>query len=138
VKKILILVFILVILTTTATAEAIDLSVMSLDELVVLHNVITAEINARTNSADSILGSGTYVVGKAVKPGFYEFVCLGTPNFCEIQIYHSVEEYDANKSDSYIDMDIGSIATLVLEDGMVFSVMFGYGTFREINPSWAP
>ena len=51
----------------TALAADIDLTGMSLDELVELQNNIVAEIDSRTNVGKDVIPCGVYVVGTDIK-----------------------------------------------------------------------
>lgn len=102
-----------------AAAEvSIDLSAMSLDELVELHKLVDAEIDARIACEPSVFPAGVYIAGESIKAG--DYTIYGSEQ------YHSfmVEIFDSEKIfEQYVlerNSSLMSFWTSVREDDSVF------------------
>lgn len=106
----------LIFLTTNALSEGVkvDLSNMTLEELIALRDVVTAEIYSRLDFSfeDEEIGAGSYRVGEDIKAGKYEFICT----------YSETRKQRSNGEVSYL----GTIWVLDGEDDNV-QTMFEYG-----------
>ena len=64
--------------TTIASAEEIDLTGLSDDEIVALMDRVQEEIVARHIEGTATLAGGTYIAGKDIPAGSYVYTCLAT------------------------------------------------------------
>lgn len=125
-KLISMLLLLLIIFCNTTYAEGIDIASMSLEEIVELHKMIDAEIDARISCEESLIPSGVYVAGKSIKSGSY--VLSGNDDHFGIDIatYASEETFKQSMAEdddslilfeSYVTRE--NSAFVKLEDGMV-------------------
>lgn len=75
-KKMLSLVLAIGLVSAPIVAESlsVDLSAMTLDELVKLRDRVNLEIDLRVSGTDLTIGRGKYVVGDMIAGGIYEFI----------------------------------------------------------------
>ena len=64
------------LLLTTAIAESMDYTSLSLEDLITMRNDISDEINRRVASSSDALIPGEYLVGRDIAPGAYTITCL--------------------------------------------------------------
>lgn len=135
-------------LSSVASAESIDLSSLSLENLVTLQQQIYEELSSRTGvSQNNVIGRGSYVVGKDIKPGYYDFVCLdtgyfnsGTPDN-DIYIYLLDGDTAADLGEQIFweqRFAIGSHVTFNLEEGTLLMIEGCSGFLKAIQPEWLP
>lgn len=74
-KLIAIILAAILLFATPVLAEGIDLSTMTIDELVVLRTRINAEINGRMSGSDNAFPPFDYKVGKHIPAGVYMITC---------------------------------------------------------------
>lgn len=85
--------------TMAVYGEAIDLSTMDYDTLLLLKQYVELELRSRPETAPFSLIPGCYSVGKDIKPGDY-YVYMSYPDRVSnsyLKIYTNKEEYDASK-----------------------------------------
>ena len=70
----------LLLLATSALAEDIDLTPMTIDELAALRSRINAEINSRMKGTDAVFPPFDYQVGKHIPAGMYLITCIEITN----------------------------------------------------------
>ena len=133
--------------TTSAYASSIsiDVSSMTMEELVSFRDEINQEINSRLGSDESKIYIGDYVVGKDIKPGRYIIIFEENPA--------STKDEEGGKVLLYKDQDaaddwdpffanyyyFGQECYVELTDGMVMSIVYSSGLIRlAAKPSWAP
>lgn len=135
-KKLVCLVLVLVMTFGVALADTIDLSGMSIDELVSLRAQVYEAIYAKLGNAEySIFPEGTYVAGKTIKPGTYDIVVLEfVNNKGHVELYGADNEY----IDS-IYSNVGMPIRITLGDGekVIMDRCSGLITAVE-KPSWMP
>ena len=148
-KRILILmVLVAFVVSSVASAESIDLSALSLEELISLQQQIDVELSSRTGtSQNDRIGRGSYVVGKDIKPGYYDFICLdtgyfdsGTPDN-DIYIYLLDGDTAADLGERIFweqRFAIGAHVTFNLEEGSLLMIEGCSGFLRAIQPEWLP
>lgn len=122
----------------TALAEDIDLSSLSLEELVALDSRVHEEIYARDSMNQRVYYAGTYYVGEGldIEPGAY--VVQPVESFNEygvvsLHLYEPNPDYDADtddEEDAYIYIDTKDYYTgdrfqVSLEDGGMVMVSRG-------------
>lgn len=73
-----------IVFATTVTAEEIDLTSLSTEDLIVLNDRINAELGAR-EAIGGILRDGDYVVGSDIAPGSYDVIYLDS-NMARIHV----------------------------------------------------
>lgn len=128
--------------STSASASGIDLSNLSLEQLMDLKrelNIMIAE-----KGGDNIIGRGKYEVGVDIKPGRYNIV-RSTSAYKEsgmlfVDVYLTKEDYDNGKPSKrinlYSDENNLESASLNLKDENIL-VLDGEGMMYETSPSWA-
>ncbi len=127
-----------------AAAEGIDLTTMTLDELVALHQSVDAEIDARISCDPEMIPAGVYVVGESIKAGKYniltndDYYGFNVATFASKEIYEKAfaENNEALASfQCYVGSD--DSAFVQLDDGMVLLVS-GTALIEEAKASWMP
>ena len=125
--------------------DGVDLSSMSLSDLISLKNAINQEIAEK--GGDNIIGDGVYEVGVDIKSDNFKLSCYpGTEDWVvSYTIYENKYAYNDNISmrtseityDKY-NGDDQEVATLNLKDGEIL-VIEGTGIIDEIvGASWMP
>lgn len=131
-----------------ASAEDLDLSSMNLDELVELHKLLDAEIDARIGGKPSLIAGGVYTAGKTIKSGMYAITCSDVYNEdgMTIKMFTSQSAYmlyqNDTSSDYYVHLSLtlqkGQTMSVSLSDGMVLVIDGGVGMAEAFMPTWAP
>lgn len=140
-KKVLAFLLVCILFVTPVFAEGMDLSSMSVEELIQLHNQIDEILADKFKCELGVIYPGIYVVGKDIKEGRYLLNCLktGMVNFWIITLYENEDEFE-NRNRLYNEnLEIGGQAQLNLTDGMVIEIHDGLGmiTVAEKQP-WEP
>lgn len=126
-------------------AETIDLSSMSLEELIQLRDSVNAAINKQQgfDFADSKIGMGYYDAGADIKPGKFELICT----FAEIDEDYGSQCNVAVVSDRGEDASVivkfggimpGQQISIELEEGNVLVIARGNFLIQSSEHSWAP
>lgn len=141
-KKILVLLIVFVMAFSTLTfagVEDINLSEMSLDELVALRSSITEEISARLGDAGTI-DMGLYEVGKDIKAASFEVTGLeGAEDTAYVIIFDNREDLDATKTLQVHYIADGDSAVINLKEGQWLRINnYGPVGIQEIKPTYAP
>lgn len=149
-KRFLSLLVIGIMLATPVFAETIDVSAMSLEELLALRNTVNTAISERIDLSfnDSKIGTGVYVVGKDIKPGRYDLICTfskiktypdGSTGYslCEIDIFPDASD-DASSIYSYSFIALGQQFAVELKEGNVLHIKDGNFQIQKSEHSWAP
>ena len=140
-KRVLILIVLLMLLCSTALSEELDLTIISLDELVTLRRGIDAEILDRIGSDSSSIYSGNYIVGEDISAGKYTIKCLelsGHGYGMDISIYKLEEDGSIlNTRISFVRLAIGESAFVSLRPGLALVVKSGIGVMSIVDPFWA-
>ncbi len=150
-KKLVVLMLTFVMIFSTvafAGVEEVNLSEMSLDELVSLRTQITAEINSRLEGNGEPFYPGLYEVGKDIKPGSYIITNLTPEEEDSVDTWmdYYIGHYDDEKDDIVIDLHMyvhaGTSNMFTLEEGQVFKLYSDKSKATlevvEQKPSWAP
>lgn len=137
-------------LVTPVFAETIDVSAMSLEELLALRNTVNTAISERIDLSfnDSKIGTGVYVVGKDIKPGKYDLICTlaridlsfeGTPRYsmCSIDIFSDASD-DAKSICCFSRIAVGQQFAIELKEGNVLCIDDGNFLIQKSEHSWAP
>ena len=74
-----------------AESPSVDLSAMTLDELVELRDRVNFEIDLRVSGTDSTIGRGKYAVGDMIAGGIYEFIpteveYMSGNSYCKLRV----------------------------------------------------
>lgn len=145
---ILISVFMMLSFSAVSSAETIDVSAMDTADLVALLNDVRTELIARLGVVEqNRIGQGTYIVGKDIKAGTFDFMCLETSDTYDdgsaknaISL-HSVDS-DSTRIGRIVwsatNIQIGQHSVVSLTDGTALEIIGCSGTLTEIEPSWAP
>lgn len=146
------------LISSKAIASEIDLSGMSLDELVTLKNSVMEEIDSRIGDSGDTIGAGVYVVGEDIKEGSY-LITVDNNESIGAWVFENEETYDEyykvwfhNRSSSeriempehaYPLMGSGEVQAgksvhVKLEESNVLWIVGGNGTISVNNASWVP
>ena len=141
-KKILVLVIILMlVISISALAEStIDLSGLSIEELIGLKSSVNEELHNRIGSDDSEIYSGKYIVGKNINPGKYTITCTeSVGGGLSIDVYLLVEDKISYEGmlNPHIYLNVGETGFIQLEEGTVLEISDGTGLIQASNPTWA-
>lgn len=122
-----------------AGVEDINLSEMSLDELIALRSAITEEISARLGDAGTI-DLGLYEVGKDIKAASFEVTGLkDAEDTSYVIIFDNREDLDATKALQIHYLDAEQSAIINLKEGQWLRINnYGPISIQEIKPSFAP
>lgn len=122
------------------SASDLDLTSMSLDDLISLRSEIDAEITTRlSSSASDIIYPGTYIVGTDIKPGTYLFTCVDGEDQSEVFLDSIGGSADPDAGDIWEFISPGDTISLPLRDGATLSIDYAPGTLSiQPTPSWAP
>ena len=123
--------------------ESSDYTNMSIDELMVEYESIRDEILLRTGvSEDNMLGRGTYIVGKTILPGTYDFVCTESGVFTETGYVNNIITVDAEDGSEIFrakKISVGGHVTFTLSVGDTLEIAGCSGTVSIIvDPVWVP
>lgn len=127
--------------TVTASAEEIDLSNLSLEELISLHAQVDELLSEKSKCKLDVIYQGYYVVGEDIKEGDYLLTRIDDFDepFWIITMYESKEDEENRNDVSKINLQKGDNGQLNLKDGMIVKMTRGYGLFESIEkPSWKP
>ena len=134
-KKIVALVLAVILMCGVALADGVDLSGMSLEELLVLQKDVSLEVNRRLNNGATPISAGEYVVGKDIKAGTYKIVIAEAfASYAEVAIYSSDGEREWAAS-SKAGMDV----MVTLEEGHSLNMYYTSGTIVAVpKMDWMP
>lgn len=138
-------------ISITAMSEEveIDLTSLSLEELIELRDSATQEIYLRIGFSfeDNQIVVGSYLVGQDIKPGKYEFICTysetethsdgSSMSFCNLVVYAENDE-NSEKLFKYYYLPVGQKVAFSLEEGQLLQIDRGHGLIQEVHHSWAP
>lgn len=131
-------------------AETVDLSTMSLDELIQLRDAVNAAINEQLNLGfdDSKIGMGYYDVGIDIKPGKYDLICtfvetehLSVTDTDQSQCMVVVVSDRSEKAEALCEfyyITVGQQISVELEEGNVLVIARGNFLIQSSEHSWAP
>lgn len=140
-KKVLVIILVFMIFTSVSFADGIDLSTMTTEELISLHEELDAVLEDRFVCKLDTIYTGNYIVGKDIKEGSYLFSCtkVGKANFWILTTYESKEEYENLNSLAHQNLRIGDQCQINLTEGLVLEIGDGFGTIQMLEKqSWAP
>lgn len=141
-KKILSVILAIGLASSPVVAESptVDLSAMTLDELVELRDRVNFEIDSRICVSDSTIGRGIYTVGVSIAPGVYEFMAteveMGAGSECRIYVYGADDK--ENPKIGIYDIPVGSPSVIELIDGDTLEIRGGSGFLKRADKSWMP
>ena len=115
-----------------AESPSVDLSAMTLDELVELRDRVNFEI-------DSSIGRGKYIAGEMIAAGIYEFI----PTEVEFRGYSYCSLYVRDgTSDEIItsisSIPVGSGVIFKLREGDILEISEGSGILKNADKTWMP
>lgn len=140
-KKVLAFLLVCILFVTPVFAEGMDLSSMSVEELIQLHNQIDEILADKFKCELDVIYPGTYVVGRDIKEGRYLLNCLrtGSVNYWIITFYENEEEFKNRNSLTKENLQIGDQVQINLSDGMVIKIGEGLGTISVVEKQpWEP
>lgn len=134
-----ILSFLVFLFAASAIAEEMDISSLTLDELIELQGKITSRINEALSASSDVIYMGEYVGGVDIKPGRYLVTGLEEKFQFGMCLYADTSAMD---SDDYLinkGLFGGETYDLEIEEGMVLEVYRGSAIVTShAKPSWAP
>lgn len=124
-------------------SESLNYSDKTIDELMVIYESVRDEILSRIGvSDDSKIGRGTFVTGKTILPGTYEFICEESGVFTETGYVNNlitVDDSEGNEIFRAKKISVGGIVTFTLSDGDTLEIAGCSGTISLIvDPIWVP
>jgi len=150
-KRVFALVFslLMLFLIPAALAEGVDLTPMSLDDLLKLRQSVESEINARLASDVSVIFDGAYQVGKDIKEGSYliTYMSLEKNSYLNVFIFANEDDYSRfhnnNESTSiFYEMlgEPGDNVFVTLETGTILEIQGNSDPvqIQSMKMSWAP
>lgn len=146
-KKFISVLLVLVLCSAVAFAETIDFKSMTTDGLIQLYQEIQLELASRTGLTDNNkIGQGIYTVGKDIKAGTYEFICLESGTHDDSTQRNAFYIYalgddgvSQGKTLWYLyDTALNAKVTLSLSEGTILEIWNCSGVLTEMTPSWAP
>lgn len=144
-RKFLAILIACMLLTIPAFAETVDLSSMSLNELIQLRDAVNAAINEQLDFyfSDSKIGMGYYDVGVDIKPGKYDLICTYAETVedrgsrCMVAVLSSRAE-DADALEEFYYITSGQQISVELVEGNVLVIARGNFLIQNSEHSWAP
>lgn len=114
----------LLLLATSALAENIDLTQMTIDELAALRSRINAEINSRMKGSDAVFLPFEYKVGTHLPAGVYIVTCVELLNGESSGCIAAWAEGESNWSCHTVEYvrEPGDIVLIELAQGDTFSI----------------
>ncbi len=137
---------ILSVFVCSGSAEGIDISSLSDDELIAISETVSQEMSARELLDLPVIPIGTYIVGEDIKEGNY---CITGKGRETILVVHTVESYEAFVENGYSAADVpeargetlrissGDKGYVSLDVGYVLRVAYS-GYIEEADESWMP
>lgn len=122
-KKLLAITMILVCMATLATADSIDLSGMSFDELISLRNQLNEEIIGRPEWKEVTVPAGDWVVGQDIPAGVYGIRNDGK-NSVNLSVWKNAINDYSNHGLQYNELikSGGEYGRIQLEEGWIVSI----------------
>lgn len=144
-KRILALVLLVLCIPFSVVADNVDLSALSLEELLGLRNSVNAAINEQLgfDFSDSKIGMGYYDTGVDIKSGKYDLICTYAEldkdydSKCMVAVISSRAE-DADTLGEFYYIMPGQQIFLSLEEGNVLVIARGNFLIQSSEHSWAP
>lgn len=99
-RKVFVVMVLTMLIQSTALAEGIDLEGMDYEYLTSLKQLVDKELYSRPESAPRVLTPGSYIVGKDIKAGRYNFLVntyeFDVPAVAWLGVYENIEAYNAD------------------------------------------
>lgn len=118
-KKFLSVILVLCLLPVIALAE-VDLSAMSVDELIALNKAVVMELMSRKDFKEVTVPAGEYKVGEDIPAGIYT-VKVKANQFASLNVLDSKKNYTSKIYVVEVDNPIGK---LVLEEGEIVATTY--------------
>ena len=142
-RKIILVFLVLIMIPVIAISEQINISALSIEELIRLRNEIDNRINEILYNENDILYSGTYIVGKDIEPGAYLFTLIKSSKkgsgLLVFTSYEGYKNYDYYNQEELLisyeegSLDEGEIIHLRFSDGEFLILGFGEYSLRKIG-----
>lgn len=146
-KKFIVCLLLVVLSVTPALAEEYDVSSLSTEELLTLLENVRLELSERISLVeDNRIGRGVYIVGKDIKAGTYDFLCLDTELYDSGKAMNSIRLYTVAEDGisqgeclwRVDDTPIDGHFVMSLSEGTILDIGQCSGVLTETQPSWAP
>ena len=122
-----------------ALGASVDVTSMSLDELVEMRAVISEEINERIGSDSEVINQGNYLVGKDIMAGAYVLTAMDkSVSIGILRDQKALEEKDESALISDLYLTSGESGNIFLESGNVLMIKDSSAQIRENMASWIP
>jgi hypothetical protein len=135
-KKVLVLlVVLLVVLSSSALAETkMDLSSMTMDELIALSNQVASEMDSRNGPSATkfVLPISNYICGKDIRAGRYTITNIGDNN-----VILRMSDLN-NQNGTNAILATGEAITIDLADTWVLKLTTGLAIIEETKMAFAP
>lgn len=120
-------------LLAPALATSVDISNLTLDELVVLRG----EINSIIDEEIFQIYAGKYIVGVDILPGRYAIKCLNTSGG-KTNLLITTELVGAKNGEEihWIYCEFGEERFVTIEEGQMLQLSHGGGTIKKVDPFW--
>lgn len=146
-KKLVICLLLLTLSVAPVLAEEYDVSSLTTEELITLLKDVQLELTERIGLVENNrIGQGVYVVGRDIKAGTYDFLCLDTETYDSGDAWNTISLYTVAEdgvSQGKLLWFISGTAinehcVLNLSEGTILSISGCSGLLTETRPSWAP
>lgn len=146
-KKFIVCLLLAALSVTPVLAEEYDVSSLTTEELITLLKNVQLELTERIGLVeDNRIGQGIYVVGKDIKAGTYDFLCLDTNTYDSGNAWNSIQVYTVAEDGisegecvyTIRDTQINAHVVLTLSEGTILDIYGCSGLITETRPSWAP
>lgn len=132
----------LLLFALPCSAQSIDLSEFTLDELTALLTEVYDEIGTRIKMPEETVGAGRYIAGVEIESGTYELLCTNIEtrkdfSMCAIYLRSSNME-DSEMLYYRSRMQSGDKTTVTLADGNVLILEGGNFIITPLERSWSP
>ena len=140
-KKMLSLVLAIGLASIPVVAESpsVDLSAMTLDELVELRDRVNLEIDLRVSGPDSTIGRGTYIAGDMIAAGIYEFIPTEVEfrgySYCSLYVMDGTSDEIITSASS---IPVGGGVIFKLREGDILKISEGSGILKKADKTWIP
>lgn len=124
-KKFLSVILALCLLLPVITLAEVDLSAMSVDELIALNKAVVMELMSRKDFKEVKVPAGTYKVGEDIPAGMYTVKVEGD-QIAGVYVFDNTGNYTLKIHNVEADSPIGK---LELEEGETVSILYSGAIF---------
>lgn len=119
-------------------ATNIDFDAMTVDQLVVLKDLVEAKLAEKLGDPSNLIATGTYHVGVDIRSGNFVITNL-SGSWCNYDVYDSEDDFKSRHTYAFGTIEPGDSWTVNLHEGQVLELShLGAGSITEQKMSWAP